>query len=157
MIWAGFARSLRIGDELGVHPLPPSPDWPHQAVFEHAFGSTPRIVAASLAGSGRRVRELLHAGQAEAEDRGPALWMRTSVRRSLGQGPDTVVFYPLAFWGAWAPQLVAAVMVANFFVKVGGEVVMTPVTYRIVGALKRVEHEDYYDRDTNFTPFTLKT
>jgi uncharacterized PurR-regulated membrane protein YhhQ (DUF165 family) len=49
------------------------------------------------------------------------------------------------------------VMLVQFITKVGVEVVFTPVTYKIVGWLKRVEHEDYYDRNTDFNPFTLKT
>ena len=55
----------------------------------------------------------------------------------------------------WTTQLLVKVMIANYLVKVGWEVVATPITYRIVGALKRAEHEDFYDRDTNFTPFSL--
>jgi hypothetical protein len=73
----------------------------------------------------------------------------------VGEAVDTIVFYPLAFYGTWPDSLLAKVMVANYFLKVGWEVVVTPVTYRIVGALKRAEQEDYFDRDTNFTPFSL--
>ena len=65
------------------------------------------------------------------------------------------MFYPLAFYGTWPDELLASVMVANYFLKVGWEVVVTPVTYRVVAGLKRAEHEDYFDRDTNFTPFAL--
>jgi hypothetical protein len=48
-------------------------------------------------------------------------------------------------------------MLAQFVLKVSVEIVFTPLTYKIVGALKRAEAEDYYDRNTNFSPFTLKT
>ena len=68
-----------------------------------------------------------------------------------------MVFYPLAFYGVWPDELLLKVMVANYVIKVGWEVVFTPITYRIVGALKRAEGEDFYDRDTNFTPFSLET
>ena len=48
-------------------------------------------------------------------------------------------------------------MTSNFLVKVGVETVMTPATYQIVGFLKRAEQEDFYDRETDFNPFTLQT
>ena len=69
---------------------------------------------------------------------------------------DSLIFYPLAFYGVWSNELVMTVMVTNYLVKVGWETVITPVTYRIVGFLKRAEAEDYFDRDTDFTPFSLK-
>ena len=67
------------------------------------------------------------------------------------------IFYPLAFLGVWETQLVMTVMFTNYLMKSGWEAVMTPVTYKIVGWLKRVENEDYYDRETDFNPFTLQT
>ncbi len=68
-----------------------------------------------------------------------------------------MIFYPIAFFGTWNNKLLITVMMTNYVLKVLVEVVMTPVTYKIVGALKRVEHEDYYDRGTNFTPFSIET
>ncbi|HEV7500956.1 MAG TPA: VUT family protein, partial [Vicinamibacteria bacterium] len=68
---------------------------------------------------------------------------------------DSAIFYPLAFFGLWSSDLLLHVLITNYVVKVGWEAVMTPITYRVVNALKRAEHEDYYDRDTNFTPFSL--
>ena len=69
---------------------------------------------------------------------------------------DSLIFYPLAFLGVWTTPQVLAVMFSNYLIKVAWEAVMTPVTYRIVAFLKRAEGEDYYDRDTDFTPFSLK-
>jgi uncharacterized PurR-regulated membrane protein YhhQ (DUF165 family) len=66
------------------------------------------------------------------------------------------VFYPLAFLGVWETKLVVTVMLSNYILKVLWEVLATPLTYKIVAALKRAEHEDYFDRDTQFTPFSLK-
>jgi hypothetical protein len=76
----------------------------------------------------------------------------------VGEAVDSVVFYPLAFLGApgWAPADVVQVMMTNYMLKVAWEVVNTPMTYRVVAFLKRAESEDYYDRGTNFTPFSLK-
>ena len=87
------------------------------------------------------------------------LWTRTIGSTIFGEGVDSMLFYPLAFYhsGIFPDSLLPAVMLAQFLGKVGVEVVFTPVTYWIVGALKRAEQEDYYDRDTKFTPFSLDT
>jgi uncharacterized PurR-regulated membrane protein YhhQ (DUF165 family) len=82
--------------------------------------------------------------------------MRTIGSTVTGELCDTLVFYPLAFYGTWSNDVLGSVMIANYFIKVGWEAVATPVTYRVVNALKRLEHEDYYDRHTDFTPFSLK-
>ena len=67
------------------------------------------------------------------------------------------MFYPAAFLGVWETNLVLTVMASNYVLKVLWEILATPLTYRIVAALKRAEHEDYYDRGTKFTPFSLGT
>ena len=84
--------------------------------------------------------------------------MRTIGSTVAGELVDSLIFYPLAFLGAkgWTPEQVVAVMISNYFLKVSWEALMTPITYRIVNFLKRVEHEDYYDRETKFTPFSLE-
>jgi uncharacterized integral membrane protein (TIGR00697 family) len=90
--------------------------------------------------------------------RGKWLWTRTIGSTIFGEAVDSMIFYPLAFWGAGVipNEQLPMIMLAQFIGKVGVEVVFTPVTYKIVGFLKRVEHEDYYDRRTNFNPFALK-
>ena len=75
----------------------------------------------------------------------------------FGEGVDSLIFYPLAFLGVWPASLVLTVMGSNYLIKVGWETLMTPFTYKIVGWLKRAEQEDYFDRTTDFNPFTLKT
>ncbi len=84
------------------------------------------------------------------------LWTRTIGSTSLGQAVDSVIFYPIAFADIWTGQALVGVIVFDWLFKVSVEVVMTPATYAVVGWLKRHEHEDYYDTDTNFTPFSLK-
>ena len=158
VIWAGFAALIFASVmSWAVIALPPAPDWPHQAAYALVYGSTPRIVAASLAAfwAGDFVNSFVLA-RMKVKTGGRFLWARTIGSTVVGQGLDSLIFYPLAFWGQWPPQLVVAVMVSNFFVKVGVETLMTPVTYLVVGFLKRAEREDYYDRGTDFNPFTLK-
>jgi queuosine precursor transporter len=83
--------------------------------------------------------------------------MRTIGSTVAGEAVDSLIFYPIAFLGTWSNEQVVGVMIGNYLLKVLWETVATPFTYVIVDFLKRVEHEDYFDRDTDFNPFTLKT
>jgi uncharacterized integral membrane protein (TIGR00697 family) len=159
VVWAGFG-ALAFASLMSfviVH-LPPAHGWAGQAVIEAAFGSTWRIALASLVGyfCGEFANSVTLA-KMKIWTEGRLLWTRTIGSTILGEACDTLVFYPLAFYGTWPTELLLRVMVANYCIKVGWEVLATPLTYRVVHALKRAEREDYYDRDTNFTPFSLET
>jgi uncharacterized integral membrane protein (TIGR00697 family) len=140
-----------------VLAFPPAEGWPHQAAFETVFGGTPRIVGASMVAyfAGEFCNSYVLA-RMKVRTEGRWLWTRTIGSTMVGEGVDSLIFYPLAFLGVWAPELVVKVMLANYALKVTWEVVMTPFTYRVVHFLKRAEQEDYFDRDTNFTPFSLQ-
>ena len=157
VVWAGFGALLfaSIMSVVVVH-LPPADGWTGQAVIEQAFGSTWRIALASLVGyfCGEFANSFTLA-KLKIFTQGRMLWTRTIGSTIVGEACDTIVFYPLAFYGTWPNGLLLSVMVANYILKVGWEVVATPVTYRVVNFLKRVENEDFYDRDTNFTPFAV--
>ena len=160
VIWAGFA-GLAFASFMAwvvVH-LPPAPFWQHQEAYEIAFGSAWRIAAASMAAyfCGEFVNSFVLA-KMKILTEGRWLWTRTIGSTIFGEGVDSMIFYPLAFYGTGIipNDKLPLVMVAQFIAKVGVEVVFTPVTYWIVGALKRAEHEDYYDRHTRFTPFSLR-
>ena len=160
VIWAGFA-ALAFASFMAaiVVALPPAPFWKHQAAYEVAFGSTWRIVAASVFAyfCGEFVNSFVLA-KMKIATKGRWLWTRTIGSTVAGEAVDSTLFYPLAFWGGGIipNEALPTLMLAQFIMKVGVEVVLTPVTYKVVGALKKAEHEDYYDRDTNFSPFTLK-
>jgi len=160
VIWAGFA-GLGFASFMAtvVVALPPAPFWPHQGAYEIAFGNTPRIVAASILAyfCGEFVNSYVLA-KMKLATRGRWLWTRTIGSTIVGEAVDSALFYPLAFYGAGIipDDKLPLVMLAQFVVKVGVEIVFTPVTYRIVGFLKRAEQEDHYDRHTDFSPFTLK-
>jgi uncharacterized integral membrane protein (TIGR00697 family) len=159
VVWAGFsAQVFAAFMSACVLAFPPAPDWPHQAAFETVFGGTPRIVLASLAAyfCGEFCNSYVLA-KMKVRSGGRALWMRTIGSTIVGEAVDSLIFYPLAFAGVWPTRLVLGVMGGNYALKVGWEAVMTPFTYRIVNLLKRVEHEDYFDRDTDFTPFSIAT
>jgi uncharacterized integral membrane protein (TIGR00697 family) len=159
VIWAGFA-ALGFASLMSwaVVALPPAPGWPHQAAYVTVYGQTPRIVAASLAAfwAGDFVNSYVLA-KLKLKTAGRLLWLRTIGSTVVGQGVDSLIFYPLAFLGEWPAPLVVAVMTSNFLLKVAVEAVMTPATYWVVGFLKRAEQEDFYDRGTDFNPFKLET
>jgi len=162
VIWAGFiAMVFASVMSRVIIGLPPTPTEPFNATLQPAleivFGNTWRIVAASIVAfwAGDFVNSYVLA-RMKVLTRGRFLWTRTIGSTIVGQGVDSVIFYPVAFAGIWEGQTVAAVIAFNWFFKVMVEVVMTPVTYWAVAWLKRHEHEDYYDRDTNFTPFSLE-
>jgi len=160
VIWAGFA-GLAFASFMAwvVVALPPAPFWKNQAAYEVAFGSTWRISLASMIAyfCGEFVNSFVLA-KMKIATRGRWLWTRTIGSTIFGEGVDSLIFYPLAFYGTGIipDDKLPVVMLAQFVTKVLVEVVFTPVTYAIVGWLKRAEHEDYYDRGTRFTPFSLK-
>ena len=161
VIWAGFT-GLGFASFMAavVVALPPAPFWHNQSAYEIAFGSTWRIVLASMTAyfCGEFVNSYVLA-KMKILTEGRWLWTRTIGSTIFGEAVDSALFYPLAFYGSGVipNDKLPLVMFAQFVIKVGVEVVFTPVTYKIVGVLKRAEREDYYDRHTDFNPFTLKT
>ncbi len=85
------------------------------------------------------------------------LWTRTVGSTLCGELVDSLLFNVIAFAGRWSNDQLLEVTVTQYVLKSGWEILATPLTYWVVGFLKRVEHEDYFDRNTNFTPFSLKT
>jgi len=141
-----------------VVAFPPAPSWPHQAAYETVFGSTWRIVLASLTAfwAGEFCNSYVLA-KMKVWSSGRHLYQRTIGSTIVGEAVDSMVFYPVAFLGVWTGSQVLTVMATNYLIKVGWEALATPLTYRVVAWLKRAESEDYYDRDTDFNPFTLAT
>jgi uncharacterized integral membrane protein (TIGR00697 family) len=161
VIWAGFG-ALAFASFMSwiVTSLRPaetmSPE--QQAAVNLIFGQTWRIVLASLLAfwAGEFVNSFVLA-KMKLWTAGKLLWTRTIGSTIAGEAVDSAIFYPLAFLGTWSHAQVVSVMVGNYFIKVLWEVLATPVTYQIVAFLKRAEHEDHFDRDTNFNPFSLQT
>jgi uncharacterized integral membrane protein (TIGR00697 family) len=159
-IWAGFVATLFMAlMSWVVVALPPAAGWPGQAAYESVFGQVPRIVLASVVAfwAGEFANSYVLA-RMKILTRGRHLWSRTIGSTFVGQGIDSLIFYPLAFYGAtgWPVEAMLAVMVSQFALKVGWEVLLTPVTYGVVGFLKRREGVDVYDQGTDFTPFRAR-
>jgi len=161
VIWAGFA-GLAFASFMAwvVVALPPAPFWTNQQAYEIAFGTAWRVAGASMIAyfCGEFVNSFVLA-KMKIATAGKWLWTRTIGSTIAGEAVDSAIFYPLAFYGTGIipDDKLIPVMLFQFVAKVAVEVVFTPVTYKVVAALKRAEREDYYDRNTDFSPFSLRT
>ncbi len=162
VVWAGFG-ALVFASVMAwvVISLPPAGSEfmkTYQGHLEGVFGNSWRIAAGSMiafwCGSFSNSYVL---AKMKVWMGGRRLWMRTIGSTLVGELVDSSLFYFIAFYGIWATGDVFKIALAQYVLKTGWEVVMTPVTYRVVGFLKRAEQEDYYDRNTDFSPFTLRT
>ncbi len=163
VIWAGFGAMLFATlMSFIVINIPADPNEPFnktiQPALEVVFGNTWRIVLGSMIAfwAGDFVNSFVLAKMKVLME-GRHLWMRTIGSTFVGQGVDSMIFYPIAFYGVWETSTLLAVVAFNWMFKVSIEVLFTPVTYAVVGFLKRAEQEDFYDQGTNFTPFSIKT
>lgn len=161
VIWAGFGALIFASlMAFVVTSLPAAHTMPaeYQQAVNLIFGQTPRIVAASLIAfwAGEFTNSFVLA-KMKIFTSGRYLWSRTIGSTFAGEAIDSLIFYPLAFLGTWPNEQVVSVMIGNYLLKVFWEVLATPFTYKIVNFLKRAEHEDHYDRDTDFNPFSLET
>jgi len=161
VVWAGFG-ALVFASFMAwvVVSLPPAPsDYmkSYQPALESVFGNAWRIALGSMIAfwCGSFANSYVLA-KMKIWSSGRWLWTRTIGSTIVGEFIDSALFYAIAFYGIWATEDLAKVVMIQYLLKTGWEVVMTPVTYRVVAFLKRAEHEDYYDRHTNFTPFSLK-
>lgn len=161
-IWAGFFALIFASVMSAVIvAMPAAPGEPFNAALQPAlelvFGNTWRIVVGSIVAywAGDFVNSYVMA-KMKVLTRGRFLWMRTIGSTLVGQGVDSLIFYPIAFAGVWSSESLVLVIAFNFVFKTLVEVAMTPATYLVVGFLKRREQVDVYDINTNFTPFSLK-
>jgi uncharacterized integral membrane protein (TIGR00697 family) len=161
-IWAGFAAMLfATAMSALILAMPASPDSAYNKVLQPAlevvFGNTWRIVVASMMAFwvGDFVNSFVMA-KMKVWTQGRKLWTRTIGSTICGQAIDSVLFYPVAFYGIMDNKTLGALMVFNVLFKIGVEVLFTPVTYWVVAKLKAAEGMDVFDTNTNFTPFSLK-
>ncbi|MBN8500387.1 MAG: queuosine precursor transporter [Sphingomonadales bacterium] len=154
-VWMGFGALIFMAFmSYVVVAMPPASGWDGQAAYESVFGSTWRIVAASILAfwAGEFVNSFVLA-KMKIWSGGRHLWMRTIGSTLFGQGIDSLIFYPVAFLGIWSTDQVITVMLSNWLLKVLWEALLTPVTYAVVGWFKAREGVDVYDTGTDFSPF----
>ncbi|MET0240796.1 MAG: queuosine precursor transporter [Sphingobium sp.] len=157
VIWVGFSALIFMAFmSWAVVALPPAEGWPGQAAYESVFGNSWRIVLASITAfwAGEFANSFVMARMKAMTD-GRHLWMRTIGSTMVGQGLDSLIFYPLAFYGlaGWPIEQLWQVVVSQFIIKTAWEALLTPVTYAVVGTLKRREGIDVFDAKTDFNPF----
>jgi uncharacterized integral membrane protein (TIGR00697 family) len=156
-IWLGtFGTALLYGMGMLVIALPGAPGWKNQEAFKIVFGFLPRIQTASLisfwAGDFANSYTL---ARMKLLTNGRWLWTRTVGSTVVGQAVDTTLVIVLTFAGKYPPLTLANMIVTGYLLKVAYEVLATPLTYFVVGWLKRTEHADAFDRHENFNPFHL--
>lgn len=159
VIWLGFFSAFLMSAILMiVGALPAAAGWENQDAYQKILGLTPRIVLASLIAyfAGEFANSITLA-KMKIWTKGKWLWTRTIGSTLIGEGLDTMLFCLIAFWGILPSSLLLTVIISNYIFKCGVEVIFTPLTYKIVGFLKKSENEDYYDTQTKFNPFSLKT
>jgi uncharacterized integral membrane protein (TIGR00697 family) len=159
VVWSGFGALVfaALMATVIVH-LPPADFWKDkQPAVEAIFGSTPRIIAGSIIAfwCGSFVNSFVLA-KMKILTGGRWLWTRTIGSTLCGEFVDSALFYTIAFYGTWTTRQLVGVTITQYVLKSAWEVIMTPATYKIVGFLKRAEQEDYFDRGTDFTPFSLQ-
>ncbi len=161
VIWAGFGAllfaALMSSVVLALRPAADPFNATYQQHLEAVFGNTWRIVVGSMTAfwCGSFVNSYVMA-KMKIRMQGRHLWMRTIGSTVAGELVDSGLFYVIAFYGIWSNQQLVEVTIAQYILKTGWEVVMTPVTYRVVAFLKKKENEDFYDTATDFNPFKLK-
>jgi uncharacterized integral membrane protein (TIGR00697 family) len=154
IIWTGFAASILMTVTFYlVYLLPPNTEWPHQEAFGNILLSTRRIVFASVIAY--LVGEFLNAiilAKMKIATKGRWLWTRTIGSTLVGQAADTVIFVLIAFGGIFSWELILNIIIVGYVFKCSVEILFTPITYAVVGWLKKSEGVDHYDIDTNFSP-----
>lgn len=156
-IWTGFGVMLLAVLSLTiVRFMPPAADYSDQAAFEAIFGFLPQIVLASLLAY--LVGEFLNAyvlAKLKVKTKGKKLWLRLIGSTFIGQLADTVVFALVAFSGKLSGKDMLIFIAVGWGLKTGAEVVLLPITYRVIAFLKKRENVDAYDKKTDFTPVQL--
>ena len=156
VVWAGFGALVfaAVMAAVIVH-LPPRD---RTSAVETVFGNTPRIIAASIIAfwCGSFVNSYVLA-KMKLWTRGRWLWTRTIGSTLCGELVDSALFYTIAFAGLWSTDKLLPIMFTQYVLKSLWEIFATPLTYLVVGFLKRAEQEDHFDRHTRFTPFSLRS
>jgi queuosine precursor transporter len=158
VIWIGFAANILMSAMFMITIWLPYPAfWSNQAAYTTVLGLTPRLVMASLiAYFGGEFANAFVLSKVKVLTKGRWLWIRTIGSTAVGEGLDTLVFIVLAFIGAVPVAVLIEMVVAQYLWKVGYEVVATPLTYLVVGWIKRREAIDTFDYRANYNPFRLE-
>ena len=157
IIWTGFVALIFMSLIYWiVGLLPPAPTWPNQEAYVAVLGLVPRIVLASIIGywAGSFCNSFVMA-KMKLRTKGKHLWTRTIGSTIVGECVDTALFVSIAFYGVVSGGILVLAIISGYTFKVAYEIIATPITYKIVGFLKKAEGIDIYDTNTKFSPFNL--
>ncbi len=159
VIWTGFGVLILANLMVQLILLmPAAPSWPHQKAYQEVFAISWRLAFASIiAFSAGEFTNSFVLAKLKILTNGASLWIRTIGSTICGEAIDTLIFYPLAFLGNpdFPLSLIYSLMIINYMCKILWEVLATPLTYLVINWLKKSEHEDHFDRQTDFNPFKL--
>lgn len=157
VIWLGFLCNLVAVLAIWIAQiLPPASVFEAQSAYERILGSTPRFLLASFVAylTGEFTNSFV-LSRMKIMTKGRWLWSRTIGSTLVGQGVDTVVVLTIAFAGVLPFSVLGIMIVSHWLVKVVYEAVATPLTYLVVGYLKRKEGVDVYDYGIDFNPLSV--
>ncbi len=157
VVWSGFGALLLMSLTYWVvQILPAASFWQNQSAYEAILGAVPRITLASIIAyfAGEFVNSFV-LSRMKVITEGKYLWARTIGSTIFGEGVDTVVFFTIAFVGILPFATLITTIISAYLIKVAYEIIITPITYKIVSSLKRAEGVDVYDRGISYNPFTL--
>ena len=155
VIWLGFAMSFfAVAVYLITIALPYPGFWENQGAYEAVLGTTPRVACASFAGYlfGEFSNSVI-LSKLKVLTGGKRLWVRTILSTLVGEGFDSLIFVTISFYGTMDNAVLARMILFQYLFKVAYEIVFTPVTYGVVGFLKRKEGVDVYDRGIRYRIF----
>ena len=158
IIWTGFFSLIFMAFIFWiVGLLPPAPTWQNQDAYLLILGFVPRIVLASIIGywAGEFTNSFVLA-KMKLLTKGKHLWARTISSTIAGEGVDTALFVLIGFYGVISGAILLMAILSGYIFKVAYEAAATPITYKIVGFLKKAEGIDHYDYNTKFSPFSFK-
>lgn len=158
VIWIGFAMNiLMVAVFWLVGILPGDPGWGLQDSWNNILGVVWRIVLASLIAylAGEFSNSYILA-KLKIKTQGKMLWLRALGSTIVGQFLDTTIFILIAFAGVLPWHLLGVIWLTNYLFKIIIEIILLPLTYRIVAWLKKKEGEDYFDKDTDFNPIKIQ-
>ena len=158
IIWTGFACNLLMAVIFMLVVALPYPEfWEQQDAYAVVLGMTPRVVVASLVGYflGEFTNSAV-LSKLKLLTRGNWLFSRTIGSTIVGEGIDTVVFITIAFAGTVSSSVLLSMIAAQYIFKVVYEILVTPLTYLVVGWVKKKEGVDVYDWGVKYNPFSLE-
>lgn len=157
VIWTAFACNLLMAVFIFLAgALPAAEVWTDQESYNRILGMAPRLLVASFCAflAGEFTNSYILA-KLKIKTKGKHLWLRTITSTIFGQGIDSFLFVSIAFGGLYGPKVLIATMFGQWAFKTGYEILCTPITYKVVGFLKKKENQEVFDHNTNFNPFKL--